>query len=99
LTDSQAVLLSLTGAAGVEDDLTTGGVVVSLGLTGAAGEELLGGASLEDLTGEGEADGVTGQTVVETATTEVTTLVSVLLSSGHLVTLGWQEVMVLVWVL
>jgi len=90
LTVSQVVVLGLTGAAGVEDDQT--GELVLLHLTGAAGEELLGGAEL-DQTGEGQVVGeaVTGQTVVETATTEVTTLVSVLLSSGQLVTVGWQE--------
>lgn len=51
--------------------------------------------------GEAEVDAATGQTVVETATTEVTIWVSVMLSgcAGQLVTVGWHEVMVLVWVL
>jgi hypothetical protein len=62
---------------------------------------LLGGAEL-DRTGEaGVEEAETGQMVVETATTEVTTLVSVMLSgcAGQLVTVEAQEMMVLVWVL
>ena len=53
-----------------------------------------------DKTGEAGVDeALTGQTVVETATTEVTTMVSVMLSAGQLVTVEAQEMMVLVWVL
>ena len=81
----------LSGAA--EDDVD--------GITGAALVLLLGVAEDEDMTGEAEEEAVTGQTVVETATTEVTTMVSVMLSgcSGQFVTEEWHEVMVLVWVL
>jgi hypothetical protein len=78
-------VLSLTGAAQVDDGLTG-----LLGLTGEAGLLQEGEGQLdsgvgqvgagEGQVGEGEGQLLTGQTVVETATTEVTTVVSVCFS-------------------
>lgn len=76
---------------GTQVELCTGAPGVELDLTGDAGQlELCTGAPGEEL------DSVTGQTVVETATQEVTTCVSVWLSgwAGQLVTVLAQLVIV-----